>query len=124
MKQLLIVGMLAGLAAGCAGERAMYAGTIKLKSATPPGLMLEGQEKRPVECYADTTDSLSDLEAGQWAVVEGTRFHHDRELAIGLRECRVIAVAVGNVGDVPGLELRRRRPTPAVSHEPSAPTKK
>ncbi|HLL84540.1 MAG TPA: hypothetical protein VK420_17880 [Longimicrobium sp.] len=106
---LLRAGMLALLIAGCASPRLMYAGPIKLRSDAPSGVMLEGPNKRPIECYPEPGDLLSDLKEGQWVVVEGSK-SHDGDLAIGLRECRVLATATDESASGPGLELRRRPP--------------
>ncbi len=111
MKWFLVVVVMAGLLAGCAGKRLMYAGPIKLKSNAPSGLMLEGPDKRPVECHAEPEDSFSDLKDGQWVVVEGTSAH-DGKLVIGLHECRVFAESLEEGASGPGLELRRRSPRP------------
>jgi len=113
MERLLVVVVLAGLMAGCAGKRVMYAGPIKLKSDAPSGLMLEGPNKRPVECHAEPEDSFADLKDGQWVVVEGES-SHDGKLVIGLHECRVFAEASEEGASGPGLELRRRSPSPAA----------
>ena len=108
-KQLLVlVVVVSASALGCAAQQAMFAGPVKLKSEAPPGIVLEGQDKRPVECYAYAGDSLSDVKTGQWAVVEGEP-SHPGDLAVGIRDCRVIAVSAGEVsGDTPGMALRRR----------------
>ena len=112
MKRLLVMAVLAGLVTGCAGKRVMYAGPIKLKSDARSGLMLEGPNKRPIECHAEPEDSFSDPKDGQWVVVEGAS-SHDGKLVIGLHDCRVFAEAVEEGASGPGLELRRRRPRPS-----------
>ncbi len=110
-RHLYLLLVLAGLMVGCAGSRLMYAGPITHRPKTSPGLMLEGPDNRPVECYPEPTDSFSDLEVGQWVIAEGVR-SHEGELAIGLRECRVLAATPRASADGPGLELRRRGPRP------------
>ena len=106
--QLLLLVVLSASALGCASSHVMFAGPVKIKSEAPPGIVLEGQDKRPVECYADAGDKLSDVKTGQWAVVEGES-SHPGDLAVGIRECRVLAVSAGDVSsDAPGMALRRR----------------
>ena len=112
IKRLLVVVVMAGLVAGCAGKRVMYAGPIKMKSDAPARLMLEGPNKRPVECDAEPEDSFCDLKDGHWVMVEGASTH-DGELVIGLHECRVLAEALEKSTSVPRLELRRRIPRPS-----------
>ena len=120
VRQLFLAALLAGILAGCAAPRVMYGGPVKLKSESPPGLVLEGQDKRPVECYPDRGDSFADITAGQWAVVEGTK-SHDGELAVGVRECHVIAVSTMEPAPgIPGLELRHRVPQPVSGKGPDA----
>jgi hypothetical protein len=124
-QHLLCAGMLTVLVAGCASPRLMYAGPIRLRSDTPSGVMLEGPGKRPIECYPEPGDIFSDLKEGQWVVVEGSK-SHDGDLAIGLRECRVLATAADESTGGPGLELRRREPRPprGAGREEPAPTGK
>lgn len=112
MKKILLAVLLANLTAGCSGPRVLYGGPIRLKPESSQGLVLEGQDKRPIECYADRGDSFTDLKEGQWVVIDGTK-GHDGDLAVGVRECHVIAVSNVSPGtDVPGMELRRRVPRP------------
>ena len=67
VRQLFLAALLAGILAGCAAPRVMYGGPVKLKSDSPPGLVLEGQDRRPVECYPDggTRSPTSPLASGR-----------------------------------------------------------
>ena len=68
------------------------------EQSRPPGVILEGRDKRPVACYSVGGDSLSDLSTGQWALVEGIR-SHDGDLTVGIRVARTCdAGAAGQTG--------------------------
>ena len=117
MKRLVVMAVVAGVLAGCAAHRLMFAGPIKLKSEAPAGLMLEGPNSRPVECFSGEDAPFSDLKDGQWVIVEGAAAH-EGTLVIGLHDCRVLATASEDGANGPGLELRQRGQWPISAQPP------
>jgi hypothetical protein len=118
LKKLLLAAVVSDLVAGCATPHVMYGGPIRMKSDAPSGLLLEGNDKRPIECYPAPGDTLADLEVGHWVVVEGVE-SHEGGLALGVRDCRVIAVSSANPApDLPGVALHPRRKQPASAEAP------
>jgi hypothetical protein len=122
MKRLFVMAVVGSLAAGCAAQRLLYAGPIKLTSEPSAGLMLEGPNSRLIACVPEEGSPFTDLRDGQWVVVEGAPSRLGK-LVIRLEACRVVA-AVGNDGARgPALGECRRVPSAGLAPVAETPNK-
>ena len=110
MKRFVIMVALAVLSTGCAAQRLMYAGPIKLKSEVSMGLMLESPNSGPVECLLERGGSFADLKDGQWVIVQGAP-SRGGDLVLRLSECRVVAALADDGASGPRLGECRRLPS-------------
>jgi hypothetical protein len=122
MKRLFVMAVVASLAGGCAAQRLMSVGPIKIKSDDTMGLLVEGSYGRRVECLSEKVNSFADLKEGQWVVVEGTP-SHEGNLVIRLNECRVLAVVLDGGPSGPGLGECRRVPSAGLVPVAETPNK-